>query len=200
MARSCLTPTAVLLYALNETGGDLSFTGHVANCIRCREEVAETRRLLLAAAALPDRLPAGGGCLDEVALSRFAMRGMREADLETSDHLAGCAACRQNLIGLLEVLGDPAVAAEVQRLEAPPARPARRFLALAGAVAAVAAIVLVARPSEQARQPGHRGPTLTAADAPAVLLPQGDVAQAADFEWSSVIGADRYRLTLFRDD
>ncbi|HET8635049.1 MAG TPA: CHAT domain-containing protein [Gemmatimonadales bacterium] len=199
MARSCLTPTAVLLHALDEADHDPSIAEHLPSCAQCRESVTETRRLLHATTALPDRL--AGDCLDEVTISRFAAEGMRGPEAaRAADHLASCASCRGNLVGLLELLSDPAVAAEVRRLEAVPGRPGRRVLAVAGAVAAVALLVLMVRSPAPERPLDHRGPTLTAADAPALLLPDGDVAEASAFEWSSVIGADRYRLTLFRDD
>jgi hypothetical protein len=75
----------------------------------------------------------------------------------------------------------------------------RRRLLWIGLPAAAAAIVLaVALPRwvDEIRG-GHRGPPIPSALTPRPVAPVGTVASAATLRWTSVAGANRYRITVF---
>ncbi|HEX5631793.1 MAG TPA: zf-HC2 domain-containing protein [Gemmatimonadales bacterium] len=103
------------------------------------------------------------------------------AEVET--HLADCGPCR---VEVLEV-GRLVTTAPVPR-----ARPRWMGPALAAA-AAVLAVVLVRGP----RGDAHRAPAAVNRAAPATLSPVGTASQLDRLTWTSVSGADRYRVALF---
>jgi len=151
--------------------------------------------LLRAAAAQPG--PAGPDCLDEETIAAL-VDGTVETDARNTAtrHLASCARCRRAVASVAKGLADPSVAREIAAVDGGRRRRAIRFVV--PAVAAAALVVLLVRP--QGREPDglrHRAPTLTAAGAPLPLAPVAAVAEARVLRWSSVSGADRYRVTLF---
>ncbi|MEP6572823.1 MAG: CHAT domain-containing tetratricopeptide repeat protein [Gemmatimonadota bacterium] len=100
----------------------------------------------------------------------------------------------------MELVSDASIAEEIRALD--PAivrRPARRrLMGLAGLAAAAAVVLLLVRPHPATDADGHRGgPTITAGIAPRPANPLGEVIDAHEFRWTSVDGADRYRITLF---
>jgi hypothetical protein len=106
---------------------------------------------------------------------------------ELEAHLADCALCR------LEVV-------EVSRLvRSVPGRPSWQII---GPVAAAAALLIAVGlwqliPDQASTGPVLREPAITTAPAPMPVAPVGQVARVASISWTSVPGADRYRLTLF---
>lgn len=99
-------------------------------------------------------------------------------------HAAACDVCRAELI-------------EAARLVRTQPRPHRWYVP-AGAAAAAAVVILAVWPrANPAPELAHRGPTFTAAEAPVLIAPRGSVAAASTLVWSSVAGADGYRVTLF---
>jgi len=142
----------------------------------------------------------GPRCLTDERIAGLADGALdRAARAEAVRHLAECVYCRRSLAALARALGDPAVAAA-----APPSRiPRRRFVGLA-VPAAVAAVLLIAVLGREraldAPSTSHRAPETTAVDQPEAITPVGAVARPRLLRWGSVVGADRYRVTLFHAD
>lgn len=153
--------------------------------------------------ARADDVPADGStCLDPDTLGALA-DGSLDASLRASvlPHLASCARCRATVASIARLLADPAVAREVG-----PGRtrkPVRRWLPLAIPAAAAALLLVVLDPlGESSPAPGdsHRASSIETGPFPDAILPVGDVMAVSELRWSAVIGADRYRVTLFAPD
>ena len=203
MPLTCASEADILLLALADDSVPDGVTArHLTRCASCRVRVADIRRVVQGIRESSGTAVAGDTeCLDEVALAQLvdgvAVAGEREAHLT---HLAGCGHCRRQLAGLVQLLADPGVAAEVRSLERLRDRstPRRKFLAGAGLIAAAAVVLVLVRPGSGSHGTDrHRGPTITASAAPLPLSPIGDVAAATTLRWTAVPGAERYRLTLF---
>ena len=102
-------------------------------------------------------------------------------------HLADCARCRREV-------------AEVSRLvRTLPRRPSWQII---GPIAA-AAVLLIAvglwqlSPDQASSARALRESAITTAPAPVPVAPVGQVARVGSISWTSVPGADRYRLRLF---
>lgn len=106
---------------------------------------------------------------------------------EVEAHLANCARCRREV-------------AEVSRLVR--TLPRRASWQTMGPLAA-AAVLLIALgigqmiPNASESDAVLREPAITTAPAPVPVAPVGPVARVDSLSWTSVPGADRYRLTLF---
>ena len=142
--------------------------------------------------------------LDEMTLAAFAEGGVYPGKTADLVHVASCERCRRELGSLLALLGDRDVAAEMGRIAGRPnlvARPfTRRLLTSAGLLVAAALAFAVVRTRAPELAPDHRGPTITAASAPVLGGPIGDLTNpdaARTLQWSAVPGATRYRVTLF---
>jgi CHAT domain-containing protein len=200
---SCPSESDVLLFALAGDGASGSAVArHVKECAACRARVAGIRRVAGGIQASAGRTVAGDGeCLAEVALAQLVDGTVGTAERDAAiAHLAECGHCRSQLASLIELLADPAVAAEVRQINQTSnwAMPRRSFLAAAGLIAAAAAVFLIVRPDGGDKTPSeHRGPTITAGTAPMPRTPIGDVVEARTLVWTAVSGADRYRVTLF---
>ena len=144
---------------------------------------------------------AGPECLDEIALAELVDGASRATRASAISHLASCRRCRQQLATLMELLADPAIAAEVRRMElmhagrgVPSADP------MAVGFAAVAALVLFSSSYRTVRV--HRCRSIAdqrspRPSAPLPLSPQGDVSSPSPLTWRAVPDADRYRVRLF---
>lgn len=159
-------------------------------------------RHALEARAAAESLAPGHDCLDDDTIAALAegalVAGSREIALA---HVAGCGYCRAAVASVARCLGDPVVAREVAAAE--PARGRRGWHRVVGVVlplAAAAMLLLVVRSrplNEVPTDSPHRAPTITGAPAPAAAWPVGTVETAARLQWSSVLGADRYHVTLY---
>jgi hypothetical protein len=106
---------------------------------------------------------------------------------EIEAHLADCALCR------LEVV-------EVSRLvRSVPRRPSWQFIgpAAAAAVLLIAVGIWQLVPDQASNAPVLRESAITTAPAPIPVGPVGRVARVDSISWTTVPGADRYRLTVF---
>ncbi|MCU0620497.1 MAG: zf-HC2 domain-containing protein [Gemmatimonadales bacterium] len=103
------------------------------------------------------------------------------------DHLASCAECRAELLEVGRVAGGPPAARR---------HAVRRLVPWLAAAAALLVVVQLRRPGA----PVHREPAVRSAVAPGAIAPAGEVASLVPLEWSSVPGADRYRVALFERD
>jgi hypothetical protein len=136
-------------------------------------------------------------CLDDAALAAMAEGTLTgESRSAALAHLAVCERCRKAVASVARALADPEVAREARTAERG-GRPRVRFTRVALGVAAAAAIVLFVWPRQLQEPPPHRAPPITAAPAPEAVYPVGPVADARSLRWTSVAGADRYRVTLF---
>ena len=211
---TCPTDMDLLMLVLDDRGRPSDpMVEHVRSCNSCRPRVTGLRHVLgEIAAGSVDRDSAEKQCLHETALIQLADGG--RATREQVAHLADCAHCRCELASIADLLTDPQIKEEIRRVDPtrtqrPLAR--RRFAFHAGRVVAVAAAAAVlfmmwphggrlSPPTDRsigANAGPHRAPTITASEAPEPMSPVGDVDGRPAFRWGSVLGSDRYRLTLY---
>jgi Putative zinc-finger len=146
--------------------------------------------------------PGGEGTATRDCLDDGAIAAMVDGTLEAESrsvalaHLAACERCRKAVASVARALADPEVAREARAAER--AGGSRvRFTRVAIGVAAAAAIVLFVWPRQLQEPLPHRAPPITSAPAPEAVWPVGQVAEVQSLRWTSVAGADRYRVTLF---
>lgn len=154
------------------------------------------------------RLSARGGfardprtpdCLDDDSVAALAEGALPDSDRELAQlHLSECHTCRSAVASIARAIDSPEVAAELARLDRP-ARLSRFWRAAAIAAAAVVLAVVVPMSVREPASP-HRSAPITAAPAPAAVWPVGTVASVPSLRWTSVPGANRYRVTLFTAD
>lgn len=101
-------------------------------------------------------------------------------------HLADCAECTAEI-------------ADVRRLSRRAASPRRRIWSYSAAAAAAGLLLAVWIQSDWRRpgSPEFREPINPAAEVPSQLAPIGTDTAPVTFRWSPVLGADRYRISLF---
>lgn len=136
------------------------------------------------------------------------LAALAEGTLDPGDHaaciahLAACDYCRAAVAAVARALADSRVAREADAVERA-GRPRNRRRGLVGVAVAAAAVLLLAilptRLGEEAPDV-HRAPAITAAAAPEAVSPVGAVRDARSFRWTSVAGAERYRVTMFDRD
>ncbi len=206
------SPADLILAALAEEGegADDFVARHVRDCVACLNDLAELREIVHAVRLSPPKQPADR-CLDEIDLAGV-LDGVASAMLDqwAVSHLAACARCRAQLAGATRLLREPLVTVELERLAASGPRPSRRrtHLAIAGGLAAAALAGVLLWP-EAARLTGpdsvpdvnaYRERTLTTTAAPRILGPFTNATPADSLRWSSIPGADLYRITFWRRD
>ncbi|HTO73745.1 MAG TPA: zf-HC2 domain-containing protein, partial [Gemmatimonadales bacterium] len=192
MPETCPDTAQLLNAAFDPGAAPDAVTRHLVDCRRCQEALSQIRTV--AEAADSDR-EEGADCLDEEALARFVGGGMAGEERAVAvAHLFTCPHCRDQISALAELMAAPAIATEIRRLDARPAR--WKVLSGAGLVAAAALLLLVVPRAPPGVSAAHRGPTITAAAAPIPIGPVGSVSEARRLAWTPVDGADRYRVTL----
>jgi hypothetical protein len=138
-------------------------------------------------------------CLDDDAIAAFAEGSVDPAVRATAlPHLAGCARCREAVASVARALTDPDVGREAAALETRGRGRLWRVTRIVVPLAAASVIVMLSWPPPRDRDDSrHRAPTITAAQPPVPVSPVGAVADARRLVWTSTVGADRYRVTLF---
>jgi hypothetical protein len=140
----------------------------------------------------------GPDCLDEDTLAALAEGTLDgEPRIDALRHVAGCPHCRAAVTSLFQALKDPTVARELAALER---GHSVRIVRIAAPLAAAAILFLLVWPGgtrDHETRPVHRAPTITAASVPTPTWPVGPVTRPRLLRWSAVLGADRYRVTLF---
>lgn len=151
-------------------------------------------RTLRAGGGAPD--PIGPDCLDDVTVAALTDGLLAPATRAAAlAHVARCARCRTAVASVARARAGRDLARELAAVEGPRWRRATR---VALPVAAAAVLVILAWPrTVDDGAPAHRAPTMTTAPASAAVAPVGVVAAASALRWTSVDGADRYRVTLF---
>lgn len=134
-------------------------------------------------------------CLDSSVVAALA-DGSLDAGTRARavEHLATCSECRAAVASVVKAMADPQI-----RRELPHAAQSgvRRFVRLAVPLAAAAALLVVLwlpKGGDNGAEP-HRGSP--SPGAPVAVSPNGMVAEARVLRWGAVVGADRYRITLF---
>jgi CHAT domain-containing protein/tetratricopeptide (TPR) repeat protein len=197
MTPTCLSESQLLLLALGDrTGRDGAATEHAATCASCQARIDSLRQAAAGIATTDSGVPAGG-CLDDLGLAEL-LEG--SASSGAIAHVAACGACRRTLASAAALLADPLVAGELGAVRVADRRRwpmGRVALGIASAAACVALVTLTQRHRYASQGDDHRGPTITAATAPAPMSPVGDVVEATSLRWRAVSGADQYHVTLF---
>ena len=180
---------------------------HVSTCTRCETELAELRGTLTSI-----RADSGGptqaspGCLSEADLAGWVDGTLDEgARASTLVHLSNCPRCVRSLSALVSALNSQPVAAAIEEAEAAHtgsvSKPAlSRRLVIAAGVAAASIVGLVAVrwiALDVEQESVHRGSTESAAAAPELRSPVGQVGVVSEFSWTPVRGSDTYRITLY---
>jgi hypothetical protein len=199
-------PAAESLIPLLDGGGDAAVARHVESCAVCRAELARLRdsaRALRETASLASRSETPE-CLDEETIVDFAEGRLPYARRPAVvAHLAGCARCRDALVGTSRLLADTTV------VTAPATERRWSRWSVPIGIAAAAAILLVVRSqtvdrvdtSDQVR--GGAAPVPGDVDTtragPLPIQPRASVERVDRLVWSSVPGALRYRVRLYDD-
>jgi anti-sigma factor RsiW len=102
---------------------------------------------------------------------------------EVEAHLVACRGCRAEVL-------------DVQRIAGSVPGP-RRWAAVPLLAAAAAAVVLVVTQVGDSPRSVHREPTVQSSIAPTTLMPEGQVRRLEQLTWTSVAGAERYRVAVF---
>ena len=143
----------------------------------------------------------GPGCLGDDILAALADGNLdAPARDEAMMHLAQCGFCRSSVASLARVLGDPAVAAAARAVDRAPGRRFVRLVAPAAAAAVLLIAILGRQGTVERSSPIHRAPVISAIDQPVAISPLGAGARPEWLRWGAVVGADRYRVTLFHAD
>ena len=210
---NCPDDLTLLSFAMGATGdprSDARMAAHVAECESCRGAVVRHRELAAnVRRATREANEAHGECLDEMAIAELA-EGVAtdDARVAATAHLVTCASCRSQLSELRATLDDAAIVAALPRTGA-----TRRLrstfiggLSAAG-LAAAAVLVFALAPNLTRHEMGAPRRDETAAPmrdetgafvvAPVAVAPVDLVSDSLVFRWSSVPGANRYRLRVF---
>ena len=187
------TPESLIPFALG--ADDPEAARHVAACDTCQMEVdrLQSAATMLRGSALFERRVETPECLDELVIADFVEgRLTAEAREPVVAHLLTCARCRGVVKATNRLTAEAAVAAQA------PARRWRRWSVPLG-LAAAAALVLLLVPRGGGDSGGLREPTVTSTIAPVPIAPApgASVARVDRLVWSSVPGAERYRLRLY---
>lgn len=166
-----------------------------------RFEVPERLRRMLAEAGPASFDAPTADCLDDDLVAAMA-DGRLDQDMRAAvlPHVAACVRCHRTVASVARALADPAVAMELAAANR--ARPGKtwRIVRIAVPLAAAAGLIVTAVPwpfGSPPAAPSHRAPTITTLPAPAPVAPVGAVTAVPHLAWTSVTGADRYRVTLF---
>lgn len=203
---SCPPAESLVAHALS--ADDPSVARHVEDCSTCRAEVARLRETatVLRGQALLEARAETPQCLDDLAIADFVEgRLSPEARAPVVTHLLTCAHCRAAVRATGRLLSDAAVATEVSGVaRAPGGRRWRHWsMPLGAGAAAAAALLLFLWPrigDDSGSTPRLREPAITRTVAPVPIAPVASAAQVDRLVWSSVAGAERYRLRLYDDE
>lgn len=134
-------------------------------------------------------------CLDDAVTSALVDGTLDAATQERAiGHIATCARCRAAVASVAKAIADPGIRREMSDSSR---RGGGRFVRLALPLAVAAGLLLVLwlpKPAGDGARP-HRGDP--SQRAPVAVAPQGVVAEARVLRWQAVVGADRYRVTVF---
>jgi hypothetical protein len=187
------TPESLIPFAFG--ADDPESARHVAACDTCQVEVErlQVAATMLRGSALFERRVETPACLDELVIADLVDgRLTAEARVPVIAHLLTCARCRGVVKATHRLTAETAVATQG------PGHRWRRWSVPVG-LAAAAAFVLLLVPSGDDSTSGLREPTVTSTIAPVPIVPApgASVIRVDRLIWSSVPGAERYRLRLY---
>ena len=188
-------PELLVPYALG--GNDPATARHVEACAICRAEMDElqTAAGLLRGPKVLERQIETPDCLDEGVIADFVDGRLTSQDRASAvSHLITCARCR----AVVKATSD--LATNSADLIPQAKRRVYRWTLPAGlAAAAVLALLLLPRVGDS---PNLREPAVTSTVAPVPLTPApgASVARVDRLVWSSVPGAERYRVRLYNGE
>ena len=199
-----LTLLSFAIGATTDARGDARIASHVERCESCHGTVARHRALAAdVRRATREAGDVGGECLDEMAIAAFA-EGVATDDARAAAtaHLVTCASCRSQLTDVRAALDDTAIGAALPRNGATRrARPATVGVSAAGlAAAAVLAFAIGPTLTHHDAAAPMRDETGALVVAPLAVSPVHTVSGTLMFRWSSVPGANRYRVRVFNPD
>ena len=188
-------PELLVPYALGAE--DAATAQHVEGCAICRTEIEDLQQAagLLRGPALLERRTETPDCLDELVVADLVDgRISPEARSLAVAHLLTCARCRGVVKATSGLVAEAAAPSRTAR-----GRWHRWSLPLGLAAAAALVLLLVPRRVNDGSTPGLREPTVTSTIAPVPIAPApgASVARVDRLVWSSVPGAERYRLRLY---
>jgi len=187
-------PELLVPYALG--AHDPATARHVGNCAICRSEIEALQEAagLLRGPSVLERRAETSECPDELVITDFVDgRRTPQNRAPVVEHLLTCARCR----ALVKATSDLATSAAAVPSQA--RRGWRRWALPAGLAAAAAALVLLLPRAPDGESPALREPTVTSTIAPVPLMPAPgtSVARLDRLVWSSVPGAERYRVRVY---
>jgi len=196
-----LTLLSFAIGATNDARGDALIAAHVERCERCRSTVAGYRALAAdVRRATREAGDVAGECLDEMVVAALA-EGVAtdDARIAATAHLVTCASCRSQLAELRAALDDSAIAAALPRGGAARrSRSAIMGVSAAGlAAAAVFAFAIGPNLTHHDMAAPMRDETGALVVAPVAVAPVDVVSGGLVFRWSSVPGANMYRVRVF---
>lgn len=120
-----------------------------------------------------------------------------DAQRRALEHLATCASCRRAVASVAKALADGPITHEIEVIEGRAGKWWRhRTFRIALPLAAAATVLVLLRSPVNERESPHRAGSQQS-PVPSPIAPSGTVAGVDRLQWSSVSGADRYRVTLF---
>lgn len=188
-------PELLVPYALG--ADDPATARHVEDCAICRTEIDALQEAagLLRGPRVLERRTETSVCPDEFVIADFVDSHLPlQSRAPVVAHLLTCARCRA-LVKATSDLAANAVGHSGQARR----RGLRWTLPVGLAAAAVLVLLLLPRGLNDNSTPGLREPTVTSTIAPAPITPApgASVARVDSLVWSSVPGAERYRVRLY---
>jgi hypothetical protein len=185
-------PELLVPYALGAP--DPATARHVGSCAICRDVIEELQEAAgsLRGPAVLERRIATPDCPDELVIADFVDgRLTPHSRAPVVTHLLTCARCRTLVKATSELATNEAGLT--------PQATRRWSLPLGLAAAAALVLLLVPRSVNDGSTPGLREPTVTSTIAPVPIepAPGASVARVDRLVWSSVPGAERYRVRLY---
>lgn len=187
-------PDLLVPYALG--ANDLATARHVEECATCRAEIDELQTaagLLRGSKVLEDQIEAPN-CLDEWLIADFVDgRLSRQDRASATSHLISCARCRAVVKATSDLATTSASVTPQVRARG------YRWTIPAGLAAAAVLVLLLLPRGQSADSPNLResAVTSTVAPVPHTPAPGASVARIDRLVWSSVPGAERYRVRLY---
>lgn len=191
-------PEFLVPFALG--AADAATAQHVEGCAICRTEIEELQQAagFLRGPAVLEHRTETPNCPDELVLADF-VDGRLSADerRRVVAHLLTCARCRALVNATARFVAETAAAPTVLKR-----RWARWSIPLSLAAAATLVLLLLPRGHDDGSTSALREPTVTSTIAPVPITPTpgASVARVDRLVWSSVPGAERYRVRLYDGD
>jgi hypothetical protein len=150
--------------------------------------------------------------LDDDVIAAVVDGGDTNARLDAITHLNECAECRDRLAAVAKLMDDSVVAREIELVAPAKVFPLRRWtpprwaaVTMVAAAAGLAIVLLTPTRSGIQRLQNvpsevRREGTLTTTAPPQILSPRGFAGSNDSLRWTTVVGADLYRVQIWNRD